>query len=338
VFKSCLLGCGGRARGHADAYRFVKKGRLEAACDMNEERLHPFVETWEIPRRYTDIHEMLEKEKPDLLHIVTQPQLRVELLTIASDHDVPAVLVEKPLILDADDFNAVAALGERTPTRICVNHQLRFHPQTLDFLDLVRGGAIGDIRLIDASARLGQAGQGTHILNLVFAYAGDARPTRIFAQVSGGTKWLSGNHPCPDQSVAEMEFDTGVRAVFSCGQNAPVCGEPKRDNLHKRIAVYGTKGFVHWMMNAWELNTPERGYQAGEKSYRDEDVLGQAAMTDAIFEWFEDDSKPHPSRLEVSLAESDTVLGLYRSALDQKPVALPFRPEQSLLAALRARL
>ena len=334
--KSCLLGCGGRARGHADAYRFVTRGRLEAACDMNEERLHPFVEKWAIPRAYTDLGEMLETEKPDLLHIVTQPQLRVELLTVASEHGVPAVLVEKPLCLDADDFNAIAALAETTQTRICVNHQLRFHPQTLEFLELVRSGAIGDIRLIDASARLGQAGQGTHILNLVFAYA-DARPNRILAQVSGGTKWLPGNHPCPDESVAEIRFDNGVRAVFSCGQNAPVCGDPDRDHMHKRIAVYGTTGFVHWMMNAWELTTPERGYQSGEKSYGEEDVRGQAAMTDAIFDWL-DGGEPHPNRLEVSLAESNTVLGLYQSALGQRPVELPFVPQESLLAGLRERL
>jgi len=336
VFKSCLLGCGGRARGHADAYRFVEKGRLEAACDMNEERLHPFVEKWAIPRAYTDLGEMLVTEKPDLLHVVTQPQLRVELLTVASEHGVPAVLVEKPLCLDADDFNAIAALAETTQTRICVNHQLRFHPQTLEFLELVRSGAVGDIRLIDASARLGQAGQGTHILNLVFAYA-DARPNRILAQVSGGTKWLPGNHPCPDESVAEIRFDNGVRAVFSCGANAPVCGDPARDHMHKRIAVYGTTGFVHWMMNAWELSTPDRGYQRGEKSYGEEDVRGQAAMTDAIFDWL-DGGEPHPNRLEVSLAESNTVLGLYQSALGQRPVELPFVPQESLLAGLRKRL
>jgi len=156
--------------------------------------------------------------------------------------------------------------------------------------------------------------------------------------VSGGTKWLGGNHPCPDQSVAEIEFEGGVRALFSCGENAPVTSETPQDHMHKRLAVYGTRGFVHWKMESWEAFTPERGYQAGQKSYRGEDVLGQAAMTDAIFEWLEDDARPHPNRLEVSLAESNTVLGLYKSALEHKAVALPFTPQESLLEGLRARL
>jgi hypothetical protein len=102
--------------------------------------------------------------------------------------------------------------------------------------------------------------------------------------------------------------------------------------MHKRIAVYGTRGFVHWTMSSWELSTPELGYQRGEKEYGAEDILGQAAMTDAIFDWLEDDAKPHPNRLEVSLAESNTVLGLYRSALDRAVVELPFEPEGSYLA------
>jgi len=338
VYKSCCLGCGGRARGHAEAYQHVNNARLEAVCDLNTERLEAFAEQFAVPRRYTDVREMLEKEKPDLLHVVTQPQLRVELLTIASDHEVPAVLVEKPLVLDADDFKAIAALGQRTESRICVNHQLRFHPKILELLALVRSGEIGDLRLVDGSARLGQAGQGTHILNLVFAFAGDARPSRIFAQVSGKTRWMDGNHPCPDMSLAEIAFDNSVRAVFACGANAPITSDSPHENMHKRIAAFGTRGFIHWKMESWELYTPERGYRSGQKSYGGEDVLGQAAMTDAIFEWLDDDARPHPNRLEVSLAESNTVLGLYKSALEQAAVALPFEPTESLLDALSARL
>jgi predicted dehydrogenase len=304
---------------------------------MDTERLNAFADEFAVPRRYADLREMLEKEKPDLLHVVTQPTLRVEFFTLAAEYDIPAVLVEKPLALDAEDFSAIAALGETIKTRICVNHQLRFHPKVLELLELVRSGEIGDVRLIDGSARLALAGQGTHILNLVFAFAGDARPTRVFGQVGGRMDSIA-HHPCPASAVGEMVFDNGVHGLLACGENAPVVDDPQVSHMHKRIAVYGTRGFVHWTMNSWELSTPARGYQAGEKDYRAEDVLGQAAMTDAIFEWLEDDVKVHANRLEVSLAESNTVLGIYRSALDRAVVALPFTPQGSLLAELEEAL
>ena len=58
----------------------------------------------------------------------------------------------------------------------------------------------------------------------------------------------------------------------------------------------------------------------------------------AIFEWLDDGAKPHANRFDISLAESNTVLGLYKSALGQAPVELPFTPRESLLEGLRARL
>ncbi len=337
MYKSCCLGCGPRAHGHAAAYQHVKKARLEAVCDMDEARLKAFADEFGVPRCYTDLGEMLEKEKPELLHIVTQPTQRVAFFELAAEHDVAAVLVEKPLALDAEDFNAIAALGERVSTRICVNHQLRYHPKVLELLDLVRSGAIGDVRFIDGSARYALAGQGTHVLNLMFAFADGARPARVFGQVGGRLDAIP-HHPCPSRAVGEIVFDNGVHGLLACGENAPAVHDPKVDWMHKRVAVYGTKGFVHWTMNSWELSTPDRGCERGEKEYAAEDVLGQAAMTDAIFEWLEDEAKPHANRLDVSLAEVNTILGIYKSGLDRDVIALPFTPEGSLLAELEQTL
>jgi len=336
MFKSCCLGCGPRARGHAAAYEHVKKAKLEAVCDMNEERLAAFADEFAIPRRYTDLRQMLETEKPHLLHVVTQPTQRLEFLELAAECEVPAVLVEKPLCLDAADFNAIQAFGESHATKICVNHQLRYHPKVLELLAIVQAGEIGEVRLLDASARYPLGGQGTHVLNLMFAFAG-SRPKRVFGQVSGFRCWIP-SHPCPDRAVGEIIFQSEAHAILACGDNAPVVHDPKVDWMHKRLAVYGTQGFVHWTMNSWELSTPERGYQRGDKQYADDDILGQAAMTDAIFAWLEDPAQPHPNALEGSLAECNTVLGLYKSALDRSVVDLPFTPEGSYLDAFARHL
>ena len=42
MYKSAFLGCGGRARGHAQAYQHVKGGEIVAICDMNEQLLNTF--------------------------------------------------------------------------------------------------------------------------------------------------------------------------------------------------------------------------------------------------------------------------------------------------------
>ena len=133
MYKTAMLGCGGRARAHADAYRFVKNGKLAAVCDMNEELLNKFGDDFDISSRYTDLDEMLEKEKPDVLHIVTAPvlrgsneRIRYPLMKQASDAGVPAAIVEKPIAVESEDWKQISGLSKETETKFVVNTQLNF--------------------------------------------------------------------------------------------------------------------------------------------------------------------------------------------------------------------
>ena len=115
MYKCAFLGCGPRARRHAQAYQDVKRGKIVAICDLDEERLNEFGEQFG-GARYTDVHEMLEKEKPDLLHAVSIPGLRFEFMKIAADHKVPVASVEKPIALWGEDWRQIKQLGETCGT------------------------------------------------------------------------------------------------------------------------------------------------------------------------------------------------------------------------------
>lgn len=337
MYKSAFLGCGGRARGHADAYRFVKKGKPVACCDLNEERLNAFGKDFGIEKRYTDIHEMLEKEKPDLLHIVTLPTLRVPLMTIAAEHEVPVAIVEKPIAIQGEDWKQLMELNAKSKTKFVVNTQLHFHPHNLELKRDVASGRIGEVRFVDISARSTILDQGVHVLELGHSYIGWSKPTQVFGQVSGARN-IDTSQPSPDTAEAAIYFENGVRAQMLCGYFAPKSNPSDSTYAHKRISVYGTRGFVQWTMVGWERNTPDGGYESGSHSYGEQDVLGQAGLTDAAFEWFEDDSKLHPTRLELSLIQFNIILGVYISALNYKPVELPCDPPDGLMETLKARL
>ncbi len=336
MLKSVILGCGPRAEGHAVAYRFVKKAKLAAVCDVDRERLDAFADTHGVPAKYSDLHEMLDREKPDLLHIVTRPNVRVPLLTIAHEHNLPGVIVEKPLAVDNSDFNALADLAKVTSTKIAVNHQLHYHPKVKELLEDVRVGSIGEVRCIDASARMNLAGQGTHMLNLVFAFNSGIRPNLIFGNVSGKDS-LESEHPGPDMAVAQINFPNGVRCLFASGLNALCASDDDRVYMHKRITVHGTLGYVSWTMESWERAFAGASPEGGVMSYAEEDDLGQAAMTDAMADWLQDDGQQHANCFEASLAESNTVLGLYSSAVHGKPIELPYESDEPLIDALNAR-
>jgi predicted dehydrogenase len=55
-------------------------------------------------------------------------------------------------------------LAQTSATKFAVNHQLRHHPRVLDLLDHVQDGHIGQVRFLDASARLPVASNGTLVL------------------------------------------------------------------------------------------------------------------------------------------------------------------------------
>ena len=346
MYKTAMLGCGGRARGHADAYRFVERGKLAAICDMNQELLNTFGNDFGISSRYTDLDEMLEKEKPDILHIVTSPvipsneqRLRYPLMKQASDHGVPAAIVEKPVAVEGEDWKQIAELAEETQTKFVVNTQLNFHPKNLELKREVAEGRIGEIRFIDASARSRAAEQGGHVLQLVSSYIDNAHPVRVFGQIAGGEHLNSASHPAPTHTVGHVLYENGLHVSLAFGtEMAQKASDDAGIYGHKRVFVAGTKGFVHWHFSSWERSTLDGGYEGGPLNYGEQDVVAQANFTEAIFDWLDDESDVHPTHLKQSLVENNIILGIYYSGITNQIIELPFEPPDGLMDALRERL
>ena len=340
MYKTVIIGVGGgRAQGHADAYQYVKRGRAVAVCDLERDPLDEFADKYDVKARYTDYREMFEKEQPDLAHVSTPPSVRLEVLEAAEAAGVPAVVVEKPLAIQGEDYLAIRDFAARKPNiKVAINHQLQFHPRRRYLQKLVADGAIGDIRFIEASSGMNLAYQGTHSLQAIGAF-NPATPTTVFGQVSGaaGLQPNVKKHYAPDQSLAAVEYDNGVQATLRCGENAPRV--PRGDLIyqHKRIAVYGMKGYIHWTMWGWEAFI-DGAYDSGDHEYPEEDVLGQAAMTEAMFDWLEDESAAHPLNLDRALVDFNVILALYASSLNHKVVELPYEPEANLVPKLRDAL
>ena len=73
-------------------------------------------------------------------------------------------------------------------------------------------------------------------------------------------------------------------------------------------------------------------------SYGGQDVIAQGGLTDAVFEWLDDESKVHPTHLKQSLAEFNLLLGIYYSGLTNTVVELPFDPPDGMMDMFRERL
>jgi predicted dehydrogenase len=142
--KVCLLGCGVAVEHQIPAIRGFPGARIAGICDLNEARLREFGERWGIPNRYTDFGEMLERERPDIVHVMTPPGTHASLAVQAMEGGCH-VLVEKPMATNEEDALRMIQAADRCGVHLCVMHNHLFDPQILRAGTMVQRGLLGDI-------------------------------------------------------------------------------------------------------------------------------------------------------------------------------------------------
>jgi UDP-N-acetyl-2-amino-2-deoxyglucuronate dehydrogenase len=125
VIKAALIGCGRIADRHARVMHSLEDVRLAAVADLNERKARAFGERFgAVP--YTDFRRMIEREKPDLVHVLTQSG-RHAAITLAALDNVSNVIVEKPMALTLADADAMIEKSERLGRRLFIVKQNRYN-------------------------------------------------------------------------------------------------------------------------------------------------------------------------------------------------------------------
>jgi len=242
VYRSATVGCGGRSTQHTRSYKLISRAELVACCDLDTERRQNYAKEFGV-RPYADVAEMIKKEEPDLVHMVTPPNIRVELMQMISDNGVPACIVEKPICCEVSDWKKLCELEDKTKTKFAVNHQIRWQPNFVRCQEALNSGKLGKLLFLDFSAGMNISGQGTHILDYAMSLNEDSPVVRVFGAASGDRE-MKTVHPAPDTTVAQILFANGVYGMWSNGDTAPRTIDDTANYKHVRIAPYA-EGAVH---------------------------------------------------------------------------------------------
>ncbi len=125
--KYAWIGCGRISPNHIEA---AKNNNLDfvAMCDVVSEAMQSKADKFDLKtvHQYTDYHELLEKEKPELVAIATESgkHAAIALDCIAAGCHV---IIEKPIALSIADADAIIAAGKKAGVVVCANHQNRFN-------------------------------------------------------------------------------------------------------------------------------------------------------------------------------------------------------------------
>jgi predicted dehydrogenase len=141
-FNIAIVGTGGIAAIHAkDLQGLGERAAIVAAVDVDVDRLAAFTTEWSVPRGYSGLSEMLDAERPDLVHLCTPPGAHRE-QALSCLRRGRNVLCEKPPALSLRELDEILAAQAESAGRFATVFQHRFGAAARKLR-----GLVGDPRL-----------------------------------------------------------------------------------------------------------------------------------------------------------------------------------------------
>jgi predicted dehydrogenase len=338
--RALLVGTGGWAAAHAKAYRQCSEIELVGVCGhRNADRLQSLAAEYGVEQG-TDVGEMLDRLRPDVLDISCNPHYRVEPILAACERPfVRLVNTEKPMALVPSEAQAIAKACEETGTLLTVNHQKKYLPAWAKMHGLIADGSLGDLRFLRASCQGNLLEQGTHLMDMVMHFNGNAPLTWIMGQIDDLDGLRKTGASAPDSAIAEVAFANGVRALLEIGNVGPDYPDETNKWHHFGITAIGSQGMATVTLNRTLeiVRFDERTRTVEPSSWDEHFVAAIAAHLDDAARYALDPSVGHSSDLANSLVSFEALMAIYASALHGGRVEFPATFSDSLVDELLAR-
>ena len=321
-FKAAIIGCGGRAVGHADGFVAVDDTELVAVADLEEERADGFGEKFGA-KVYYDVEKMLDAEKPDIVSIVTREHPRRALTVTCAEAGVRGIIAEKPMARTLAEAYEMVEVCEANNCVLTVCQQMRFCTEFIKAREVMASGEIGRPYFLRAASYGALMEQGPHMIDMVLYVIGDRKVVSVMAQVDEIEKSHDMVHPCPVFTVGYLKLDDDTRIVIESGRTFPNIPEIESLWLQKRLEILGTEGMLDAVVANYckVLNTRQQGWQVTESSIDD----WNAATPRFVQELANvlRDGGEHRNNATESLAGFEIITALYQSVLSKSAIDLP---------------
>ncbi|MBM3236004.1 Gfo/Idh/MocA family oxidoreductase [Candidatus Poribacteria bacterium] len=145
ILNAAVVGPGGRARAHLPIIRLLSdKYQLVAVCDIDEERAKA-VATEMGANAYTDLEEMLNKEKLDVCLVATQAESHHVIARVLAERKVN-IVTETPIAVTVPGANLMIKAAKENGVLLEVSENARRWPQERLKRKIVESGLMGDLK------------------------------------------------------------------------------------------------------------------------------------------------------------------------------------------------
>jgi xylose dehydrogenase (NAD/NADP) len=286
---------------------------LIAVASRDQVRAEEYAKEWDIPRAYGSYEALLEDPDVDAVYISLPNTMHRE-WSIRSVEAGKHVICEKPFSKRPEDVEASFDAAEAAGRLLTEAFMYRHNPQTTKLVELVRDGAIGELRVVRSAfsyslydtenIRLRTDVDGGSLMDVgCYCVSGSrllaGEPESVHGQAyvgPSGTDWVF---------TGAMRFPGDVHALFDCGTCLP-----ERDELE----AIGTEGSL-FLDDPWHATEPvlelsrDGGVERIELEHVDSYRLELENLADAVA-----GDAPLLLGRDDALGQSRAIDALFRSA------------------------
>jgi predicted dehydrogenase len=152
--KGVAIGAGYFSKFQYEAWTRIPEVEITALCNSNKERAKNIMEPYGVKNHYTDYKEMILKEKPDFVDIITPPETHFEMCKFAADHGVH-IICQKPLAPTIEESQKIVDYVAQKNVRFVVHENFRFQPWHREIKKIIDQGDLGDLFSLNFRSRMG---------------------------------------------------------------------------------------------------------------------------------------------------------------------------------------
>jgi predicted dehydrogenase len=259
TYRAAVIGDTGHGNyGHGLDFAFFRLPRVEvvAVADPDETARERAQARIGAGKAYADYRQMLEEERPDVVAVCPRwPDQHEAIITAAVHTGAKGIFCEKPLAGALDVADRLLAACDARGAKVQVAHQNRARPAPAFVREQVQQGKIGRLRLVRTFGKSDHRSGGedmlvlgSHLMDLMRFFAGDARWVHARVAVDGRDATLSDVAPSKtetlgpllgDDIVASFGFDHGVTGTFES-----TCAADGGGNDYYHVELCGTAGIL----------------------------------------------------------------------------------------------
>ena len=160
---------------HAAGFMACDRTDLIACADVRTDVMAEFGKLYKIPasRQYTDYRELIDKERPEILSIATQPEQRAEITIYAAAHGVKAIYAEKAMSASLGEAYAMVEALEQNGVFFNLGTNRRWSVAYDQMKALVDSGELGALKNVIIYNNGTLFNTGSHYIDLVMRLNSD---------------------------------------------------------------------------------------------------------------------------------------------------------------------